>query len=258
MHLSEQLSPEEVSSLIFSRPLYILLVLGAGSVGGIAATLVAWRALQKFQPVALGLKGRARDFFVGLLLGAGSIAFIFVVLLATKQVDVIGTTPKITTFTFVYLIIFILVGFFEEIFFRGYVMRSMQKNNNPQVLIYVVSALLFSLVHLSNPNVAVLGLVNIFFVGLLFAYMFDKTNSLWLPIGYHITWNYFQGTVFGFPVSGLPPNGLYEMDVTRGQNILTGGTFGLEGGLMATIAIAIGFVITYFYTKTRAHNESNI
>ena len=59
-------------------------------------------------------------------------------------------------------------------------------------------------------------------------------------------------------MSGLPPNGLYEMDVTRGQNILTGGTFGLEGGLMATIVIALGFVITYFYTKTRAHNEANI
>lgn len=255
MHLGSAPSPAELSDIIFSSPLYILLIQGAGTVGGIAATLVAWRALQKFQPVALGLGGKARDFFVGLLIGAGSIVFIFICLLLFGQVEVVGglTSPKITSFTFVFLLLFILVGFFEELFFRGYVMRSMAKNNNPTWLIYIVSAIIFSFVHLSNPNVAAIGLLNIFFVGILFAYMFDKTGSLWLPIGYHITWNYFQGSIFGFPVSGLPPTGLYEMDVTNGATWLTGGAFGLEGGLMATISIAIGFVITYFYTQKQSH-----
>lgn len=258
MHMGEPLTAADLSNLIFASPLYILLIQGAGTIGGLAATLIAWRALQKFQPVELGFRGKPGDFFFGLLLGALSIAVIFGILFITNQVEVIGTKPNITTFTFVYIAVFVLVGFFEETFFRGYIMRSMQKNNNPTWLIYIVSAVLFSLVHLSNPNVAALGLINIFFVGILFAYMFDKTGSLWLPIGYHITWNYFQGTVFGFPVSGLPPTGMYEMDVSSGSTILTGGTFGLEGGLMATLVIALGFMVTHLYTKKRSRSHMKV
>ena len=95
--------------------------------------------------------------------------------------------------------------------------------------------------HGMNPNVSILGL-NIALVGILFAYMFVATNSLWLPIGYHITWNYFQGNVFGFPVSGTTPNGIYGVEVVAGRDWLTGGAFGLEGGLMATLLILVGFV----------------
>ena len=78
----------------------------------------------------------------------------------------------------------------------------------------------FQLAHGTNPNVSVLGLVNIALVGILFAYMFDATKSLWLPIGYHITWNYFQGNVFGFAVSGTTPHGIYNVSVENG-NALT-------------------------------------
>ena len=129
---------------------------------------------------------------------------------------------------------FILVGVSEEMFFRGYVMSTMASRGNKKWVIYVASAVIFSIAHGLNPNVSILGLTNIALVGILFAYMFFATNSLWLPIGYHITWNYFQGNVFGFPVSGTTPHGIYGVDVAAGRDWLTGGAFGLEGGLMAT------------------------
>src|SRR5699024_10470509 len=215
-----------------SSPWLVLFTQGAGTLGGIAGTLVAWRVINKQNPNTLGLQGSGKDLLFGLFLGAISITIIFFILLATGNVTLLNSflRPEFSMFTFTYLILFILVGFFEEMFFRGYIMRTMASRRNKKWMIYVVSAVVFSIAHGGNPNVSILGLINIALVGVLFAYMFDVTKSLLLPIGYHITWNYFQGNVFGFPVSGTAPYGLYRVDVADGNDLITGGTFGLEGG----------------------------
>src|SRR5699024_11748572 len=124
---------------------------------------------------------------------------------------------------------------------RGSIVTPMAARPDERWFIYVASELIFSIVHGTNPHVALLGLVDIALVGLLFAFMFDVTNSLWLPIGYHITWNFFQGNVFGFAVSGLPSDSIYSIEQQTESTLWTGGSFGLEGGLLATIVIAISF-----------------
>lgn len=234
-------------------PYIVLLTQGAGTFGAIGATLIAFRAINKKNPNKLGVQGPPLDFLVGLALGAVSMTIIFLILYATNNISLVNglASPNLTPYFFVYGILFILVGFFEEIFFRGYVMKTLTSRRNSKLTIYLVSASFFSLAHMINPNVAILGLVNIFFIGLLFAYMFDVTRSLLLPIGYHITWNFFQGTVFGFPVSGIDAHGLYKIDMTNGVNLLTGGTFGVEGGLITTLIIALGFIVTKWYTRNR-------
>lgn len=235
------------------QPYILLLTQGAGTFGAIAATLVAFRVINKKNPNKLGVQGPVPDFFIGLLLGGLSITIIFFILYLTGNINLSNrlSQPTFTPYFFVYGILFILVGFFEEMFFRGYVMKTLASRRNKKWVIYVVSASFFSLAHLINPNVALLGILNIFLVGLLFAYMFDRTRSLLLPIGYHITWNFFQGTVFGFSVSGTDPHGLYDIDVTSGPSFLTGGPFGMEASILATIMIGLGFIMTKAYTKNR-------
>lgn len=238
-----------------AQPWMILATFGATTFGGIAATLVAWRAINKQYPLALGLRGKLRDLFFGLLFGGASITIIFIILLSTGNVvmETHFLQPNVTMFAVTFLILFVLVGFFEEMFFRGYIMKTMLERGNEKWLTYVVSAVIFSLVHMTNPNVSLFGLLNIFVAGLLFAYMFDKTGSLLLPIGYHITWNFFQGNVFGFPVSGIAPYGLYEVNTSMGNDLLTGGAFGLEGGLVATIVLVLSFYVTNMYAKWQRH-----
>lgn len=228
-----------------------LLTNGVGTLGGLVATLLVWRLINRQKFARIGLRWNGKDFIFGLLLGAVSITIIFFILYALGHVTLLNSlaAPQFSIFTFLFLILFIIVGLFEEIFFRGYIISTMASRNNNKWFMYIASAVIFSLIHGSNPNVTILGLINIAFVGLLFAYMFDVTKSLWLPIGYHITWNYFQGNVFGFAVSGLAPNGLYELELLEGNELLTGGSFGLEGGLIATILIGLGFVFTYLYGK---------
>lgn len=247
-HLSDKLTSKQIQEVIFTKPIYFLLVQGGGTFGALAATLVAYRALNKKQPSDIGLKGPIKDLFFGLALGTIAMSIAFFILLLSKQIT-INTSFKISTFTFIYLFVFILVGIFEEVFFRGYIMRTMEMNHNHKATVYLISALIFSVFHAGNPNVSLTGLLNIVLVGILFAYMFDVTRSLLLPIGYHIMWNFFQGGVFGFPVSGIPPEGIIKVDISHGSQWLTGGSFGVEGGLVATLVIVLSFIATYLYSK---------
>ncbi len=243
---------QDVLTALDAHPWVFLLMQGGGTVGGILITFLLWRFINKGTIKQLGFRGSLNDLWFGLFLGALSITLIFIALMATANVTLLNSwsNPQFSQYTITFLILFILVGVFEELFFRGYIMSTMATRGNKKWVIYVVSAVIFSLAHMANPNVSLIGLVNIAFVGILFAYMFDATKSLWLPIGYHITWNYFQGNVFGFAVSGIAPNGIYSVEVVEGRDWLTGGAFGLEGGMLATVLILAGFIATRLYAKS--------
>lgn len=242
-----------VDELMDESPWFILFTQGLGLIGGIVMLFILWRYVNKKRISEMGFKNFSADFITGLAMGALSIIIIFFILLSTKNIEMATSfgSPDFSAYTISYLLFFILVGFSEELTFRGYIMSTLADNGNSKTVVYILSSLIFGIAHIWNPNVVIFGIVNIFLVGLLFAYMYEKTKSLWMPIGYHITWNYFQGNVFGFPVSGTTPYGLYGIDVSMGNDWLTGGSFGLEGGLLATVMIACGFLITKLYTKKR-------
>ncbi|MFP9131066.1 lysostaphin resistance A-like protein [Niallia sp. BSM11] len=241
------------SVIMDGRPWLDVFSYALGYVAALISLLLLWKFLNKKKIQDLGFGLFLINIIFGLLLGAISIAIIFFILLFTDNIELINTlsNPNFSTYSITYLIFFILVGLFEELVFRGYIMSTLADRGRRKVTIYMVSALIFGIAHLANQNVTLLGIFNIFLVGILFAYMYDKTQSLWTPIGYHITWNYFQGNVFGFPVSGTTPYGVYTIDVSSGNDLLTGGSFGLEGGLLATLMIIFGFICTYLFSGKR-------
>lgn len=241
------------SVIMDGRPWLDVFSYALGYVAALISLLLLWKFLNKKKILDLGFGLFLINIIFGLLLGAISIAIIFFILLFTDNIELINTlsNPNFSTYSITYLIFFILVGLFEELVFRGYIMSTLADRGRRKVTIYMVSALIFGIAHLANQNVTLLGIFNIFLVGILFAYMYDKTQSLWTPIGYHITWNYFQGNVFGFPVSGTTPYGVYTIDVSSGNDLLTGGSFGLEGGLLATLMIIFGFICTYLFSGKR-------
>lgn len=241
------------SVIMDGRPWLDVFSYALGYVAALISLLLLWKFLNKKKILDLGFGLFLINIIFGLLLGAISIAIIFFILLFTDNIELINTlsNPNFSTYSITYLIFFILVGLFEELVFRGYIMSTLADRGRRKVTIYMVSALIFGIAHLANQNVTLLGIFNIFLVGILFAYMYDKTQSMWTPIGYHITWNYFQGNVFGFPVSGTTPYGVYTIDVSSGNDLLTGGSFGLEGGLLATLMIIFGFICTYLFSGKR-------
>ncbi|HET7577712.1 MAG TPA: type II CAAX endopeptidase family protein [Bacillales bacterium] len=216
----------------------------------ILGTLLALKLLDEKRPGEMGLisvRRGYRDLMTGLLLGALSMTAIFVVLYGLDRVTLANrfSHPEWSHFLWTGLLLYILVGLAEEIFFRGYCMTVLQQSGKTWMAV-LVSSLLFSLAHSFNPNISILGMVNIFLIGLLFAFMVVKTGNLWMPIGFHIAWNYFQGDIFGFPVSGTAPHGIYNIAGVKGT-LWSGGSFGPEGGLLTTILIIIVFLIVWKY-----------
>lgn len=144
---------------------------------------------------------------------------------------------------------FAATGWQEELYFRGYLLQNLRDGLN---LAWAVglSTLLFSLAHFANPNASAAGLAGILLAGFFMAYAYLASGRLWLPIGLHIGWNFFEGPVFGFPVSGLETFQLLPVQV-GGPPLITGGAFGPEAGLVLLPALALGTLCVFSYTRLK-------
>lgn len=221
------------------------------SIALILAILLALRFIDRksIEDIGAGFCARDRkELAFGLGLGALSMTVIFAVLLASKSITLENALahPMLSWNLAIGIVVFIFVGLSEELYSRAYSISALSEIYN-RWSAAIVSSVLFSLLHAGNANVSMGGLANVLLVGILFAYMFLRSGSVWMPVGYHITWNYFQGYVFGFPVSGAEVEGAYTVAASR-NDFLTGGAFGPEGGLLATTAILAGFYIVWRFT----------
>jgi membrane protease YdiL (CAAX protease family) len=147
------------------------------------------------------------------------------------------------------LVVFAAVGFYEELLFRGYYLYNMIDGANLPFAI-LTSSLIFALAHLTNFGASFFSTIGIFAAGIFLTYGWLRTGALWLPIGLHIGWNFFQGPIFGFSVSGNPTPALIHQQV-NGPELITGGEFGPEAGLIALPIMAVGMVLIWWYTRGR-------
>ncbi|WP_054972466.1 CPBP family intramembrane glutamic endopeptidase [Paenibacillus sp. A3] len=222
--------------------------------GGIAATLLIWVILKKRSLRDLGMRltlAGVRELGYGIVLGFGFMSMVAGILVAAGAVT-LRVNPSWSTSGLLWsLMMFIWVGFSEEMFFRGYIMKTMEALKYRLPFAYMLSAMLFALIHLGNNDVSALAVFNIFLIGLLFSYMFTVTGSLWMPIGYHMAWNYAQGSLYGLAVSGNDVNGIFEASFQTHLDWLTGGDFGPEAGLLDTGMSVLGFIVLYMWHRKR-------
>jgi membrane protease YdiL (CAAX protease family) len=143
-----------------------------------------------------------------------------------------------------------VVAWWEEIVFRGYFLQNLMAGMGLKWAI-IISSLVFGITHGVNPEATVLGslLIALLTPQLIYAYL--KTGQLWLPIGLHLGWNFFQASVFGFASSGqVSPSLISQSPV--GPDWLSGGEFGAEGSvLIIPVTILSYFLIHYWVRATR-------
>ena len=114
----------------------------------------------------------------------------------------------------------------------------------------MVSAGLFALLHAFNPGFGITALVGLFLAGVLLAGAYLATRQLWLPMALHLSWNFSEGPLFGFPVSGLPAEGLLTI-TPHGPDAVTGGAFGPEAGLVVLVGIGLAALVIAGYARLR-------
>jgi len=139
-----------------------------------------------------------------------------------------------------YLMFFIFVGISEEFVFRTFPLVVFAERYKIWVSIFL-NGLLFGLIHISNPNFSVFAMINITLCGIVFALITLQKRNIWWSVGMHFGWNFCQGTLLGFKVSGIDAPGLI---VSRpvGNATFSGGNFGIEGSVICTFILVLYLV----------------
>ena len=196
--------------------------------------------------IGLQVKGRLKDFNFGLLIGLLIMGFAYFFLLLINEIVFVDIDFNLNK-VLLSIVLFMGVSVFEEIIFRGYVLKNLLESFNPYVALFV-SSLFFSLIHGANPNVTLLGLSNIFLACIFLGASYVFTKNLWFPIALHFSWNFFQA-MFGFKVSGLDSYSIIKFDIIE-NNYINGGEFGFENSVLSLIIIIIFTIIIWKYFKS--------
>jgi membrane protease YdiL (CAAX protease family) len=171
------------------------------------------------------------DLGAGVLISGLAMLGIFLVewILGGIQVTGIGSLPARFSAQLGY---YAFGAFFEEFIFRALALSGLTiVFFGRKWLAILATAILFGMVHLRNPGASLVSAFGNGLGGIMYGIAFLGGQNIWLPIGLHFGWNFFQGPVLGFPVSGTVEESLIQQQTT-GSVLLTGGTYGPEAGLV--------------------------
>ena len=194
---------------------------------------------EAFTSIGLEFSGYKDDFISGLLIGFGLIVIGFGILLIFNFISIASLQFSFIDQLF-YLCLFAVVSLNEEIAMRGYILQNLSSSFNKYIAL-ALSSLVFMVMHIGNPNMSAIPLFNLFLAGLFLGIYCIHRKNLWFPIGAHFTWNYFQGPVLGFEVSGNVVDSIFIQSLA-GSDLITGGQFGFEGSIILTTFMIIGII----------------
>lgn len=200
------------------------------------------------------LKKYFKGFAIGLLMMAASVLICWMTGSMKMVSEVRGQVIGIGALSTVLLVAvgWIVQGATEEIITRGWLMPIVAQKSNVIIAI-VVSSSFFGFLHLGNNNVGILPMINLIMFGVFAAFYALDEESLWGVCGIHSAWNWAQGNIFGIAVSGSEFEGgtLTKFLPTGTLEQLSGGPFGIEGGLVCTAILVIGVVVVIKTSKKK-------
>ncbi len=227
------------------------------SLGLFLAIFLGWLCGRLFEDLpfrALGAwftKFWFKDFVLGCLIGIASItlAVSFAIAFGGLRFQFnqsAGISAIQVTLLFSFIVFFIGAAF-EEALVRGYIFQTFVRADLAWVAILITSSI-FAFGHITNPNAEVFSTINTALAGIWLGIAYLKTRTLWFAFGIHLGWNWFQGSILGIEVSGLTDlsNAPLLTEIDRGPNWISGGDYGIEGGIACTIALIASTIIIWY------------
>lgn len=248
---------------IVGSPLFLSI---SGGVSLVIALTVGWLCGKYFEGLpfrALGAwfsYGWLRNLMIGSGLGLLTLAAAACIAAAFGGVWFIQNKTdgagSIAASMAVSLGVFAVAAAFEESLFRGYILQTFARSGLAWFAILLTAAF-FAGVHLMNPNAGNISTLNTALAGIWFGVAYLRTRDLWFVTGLHLMWNWVQGSLFGIEVSGLKEIAAAPLlrEVEYGPAWLTGGDYGLEGGLACTAALAVSILVIHFLPFVSADRE---
>ncbi|CEP81244.1 type II CAAX endopeptidase family protein [Paraclostridium sordellii] len=209
---------------------------------------------RKISSIGFEKSGFFKKYLLGFVIGLILMSIVVLILYLFGFVD-INKNPSQPVGIFaisnvsIILIGWIIQGGTEEILTRGWLMNVLSARYNVHIGLFI-SSVFFGALHLLNPNVNYIAILNIILVGYLFGLYVLKTNDLWGACGIHSAWNFAQGNLFGFEVSGINVSigSLLDLNL-KGNPFISGGNFGPEAGLCSTVVLLLGIILIFYLDK---------
>ncbi|HKJ27797.1 MAG TPA: type II CAAX endopeptidase family protein [Anaerolineales bacterium] len=220
------------------------------------SVFIARQFLDKRPFVSLGVERNTqtyKDILAGIVIAFLMFSFIFIIELSLGWLKVDGfawqeiSAGTVAIQIVLWFAIFVIVGWQEELQTRGYLLQNLADGINLFWAV-AISSVLFGLMHLGNPGANWVSTLGILLAGLFLTMPYILTRQLWISIGLHIGWNFSEGVIYGLPVSGIDTFHIINTSVS-GSDLLTGGAFGPEAGLVLIPALALGAFLVWRYVK---------
>ena len=221
---------------------------GAGFIGSLAVIFFFRKNIDLRSITSMGfpIKGRNRDLLWGFFIAASIMILGTSILLINNNITVTGIHFNSSDFFYGFLL-FIIVALNEEIICRGYILNNLMESMNPYWSL-IISSAIFTLGHSFNDNLSVFGITNLFIAGILLGSTYIYTRNLWFPISLHLFWNFIQGCVFDYNVSGLDVSSVFKFDMLV-KSTFNGGDFGFEGSWLCTLLSSATILLIFYYYK---------
>lgn len=229
---------------------YILLE-GSMLLAVLTAAVIMLRLEQRpFSDLGLSVKGHAKGLWYGFLMAVLLYLVGFGLSLVMGEVEVTGFQFKPLGLLGA-LLFFLLVALFEEILMRGYILGHLLHTRLNKFLSLFISAALFAFLHIFNPEIGFLPMINLVLAGMLLGASYLYTRNLCFPISLHLFWNWIQGPILGYQVSGNNfMSTMLKLHIPE-ENVLNGGAFGFEGSLICTVLIIVFTVLIVWWGEKR-------
>ena len=216
---------------------------------------VRYREKRPFSSLGFYKQDWFKNLLKGFLIGAVQFSLVVVLLLVTGTGSLKLGQVNLQSLIFVVAIIpfWILQGGTEELVTRGWLFPAVSAKSNIFIGILISSAL-FGALHLFNPGVTVLSIVNIILDGIFACFLMLKYDNMWVLAGMHGAWNFVQGNIYGIQVSGQGAStSILNYSSQSSVDLLSGGAFGAEGSIFASIVL-IG-CIAFLYWSLKKENR---
>lgn len=241
---------EKVTELLTSAVVLPMLFL---TVVAVVVVIIYCTKLEKRPLRSLGLRRQnaVTEYLIGMAVGLGIFSAAVGICAAAGTLSVTGTGKM--ALVPVFFLGYLLQGFSEEIMLRGYLMMSIQRKNSMASAV-LWNSVIFAALHLANPGIGLIAVVNLFLFGVFASLYFLRRGSLWGIAALHSVWNFVQGNFWGIRVSGMANSDtVFVSEIGDGifAKLINGGSFGLEGGFGVTVVLLLGITVLTFLPSKR-------
>ncbi len=227
-----------------------------GTLGTIIAAFIYCKYYERRSLFTFGFtkKNWLKEYLIGLAIGLLMFALSFFIIIISGQ----GEFDGFSSFNFG--IIFIFIGFLiqgmsEEVLLRSFYFTTLGATKNMTFGV-IISSVIFAALHLFNPGITLLSIVNLTLFGIFAAIYYLRRGNIWGIGAIHSMWNFAQGNLFGFRVSGTNAgSSIFFTSIDYENTLINGGNFGPEGGLGVTIVLTLSIVVVLFFMKNKEVEE---